>query len=114
MQSGDLRHRIQWQAITRVSDGGGGFVNLYVAVPGFESCPASIWGIKGEEQFSGGRTVAIASKRVRIRFKRGFSSAWRGKDLCHFSGKYLSVVSSPIDIGDEHKWIEVLVKEVTA
>ncbi len=116
MQSGDLKHRVEWQAQTRVPDGGGGFVTTWATVPGFEGLTrnASIWGIKGEEQFSGGRTVAIASKRVRIRFTRGFSSAWRGKDLCHFNGKYLSIVTAPVDLGDEHKWLEVLCKEVTA
>lgn len=116
MQSGDLKHRIEWQTQTRVSDGGGGFVTTWVAVPGIDTTHrnASIWDIKGTEQFEGGRTVAVATKRVRIRYRRVFSAAWRGKDICHFNGKYLSIVAGPIRVGDGDVWLEMMCKEVAS
>ncbi len=111
MQSGDLSHRIELQAQTRVPDGGGGFVTTWVAIPGFTNLAASKWPISGKEQFEGGRTVAVASHRIRIRFRRDVKSSWRIKDL--FTGKYFSIVTAPIDLGDQHQWIEFFVKEVT-
>lgn len=115
MRSGDLRHRIEWQTQTRTPDGGGGFNNTWIAVPGFDTTipNAAIWDISGAKQFEGGRTIAIATKRVRIRYRRGFSASWRGKDLCHFFGKYLQIVMAPIDVGDKHQWLELMCKEVT-
>lgn len=114
MRSGDLRHRIEWQVQTRKPDGGGGFAITWIPVPGIDATMpnAAIWDIKGEKQFEGGRTVAIATKRIRIRYRRGFSAAWRGKDLCHFFGQYLQIVTTPMDIGDKHQWLECMVKEV--
>lgn len=114
MQSGDLRHFVEWQVKTKVPDGGGGTVDTWIAVPGLNTSirNAAIWDIKGAEQFEGGRTVAVATKRVRIRWRRVFSAAWRGKDLCHFNGKYLSIVAGPIRVTDGDVWLELLCKEV--
>ncbi len=111
MQSGDIKHRIEIQAITRVSDGGGGFVNTWVAIPG-GTVYASIWPIKGEESLEGGRVTAAITHRVRIRFRRVFKSTWRIKDL--FTGKYFSITTAPIDLGDNHQWLEFMAKETTA
>ena len=114
MQSGDLKHRIEWQVQTKVLDGIGGFTVTWIAVPGIDTTHpnAAIWGVKGNEQLEGGRTVAVMTKRVRIRWRRIFNTLWRGKDLCHFNGKYLSIVTAPVDLGDEHKWLELYCKEV--
>jgi SPP1 family predicted phage head-tail adaptor len=108
MQSGTLRHRLQVEAITKVSDGLGGFVNLYVTI---FICDGSVWGVKGETQLEGGRLTAAVTHKIRIRYRRIFKSSWRIKDL--FSGKYYSIMTAPIDLGDEHKWLEFLVKELT-
>ncbi len=112
MQSGDLSHRIELQAQTRTPDGGGGWIVVWTAVPGFTSLPCSKWPIKGEEQFEGGRTVSIASHRIRIRFRRGVKASWRVRDL--FTGTYFSIVGAPIDLGDNHQFLEFMAKEVTA
>jgi len=111
MNSGDLSHRIEVQAITKVPDGGGGFVNSWVALPGGPGF-ASIWPLKSEESLEGGRTIAAITHRVRIRYRRVFKSSWRIKDL--FTGRYYSIITAPIDIGDNHQYLEMLCKEVTA
>lgn len=112
MQSGDLSHRITVEASTRVSDGGGGFVTTWIALPQLTNIAAAKWSIKGSEAFEGGRTVAIADYRFRIRYRRIFKAAWRIKDL--FTGRYMSIVSTPIDVGNSHQYLEFLCKEVTA
>ena len=111
MQSGDLSHRISIEASTRVSDGGGSFTTIWVAVPGLTNHPAAKWSMKTAEVYEGGRTVAIADYRIRIRYRRTFKASWRVRDL--FTGKYMSIVSSPIDVGNSHQFLEFLAKEVT-
>lgn len=108
MQSGALSHRLQCEAITRVSDGLGGYTNSYSTV-----CTVwgSVWGIKGDTQLEGGRATAAITHRIRVRYRRIFKTTWRIKDL--FSGKYFTIVTAPIDLGDEHKWLEFSAKEVS-
>jgi SPP1 family predicted phage head-tail adaptor len=112
MQSGDLRHRITVEMQTRASDGGGSPVTSWVAVPGCTNLAASKWPVKGAEAFEGGRTVAIADYRMRIRYRRLFKSSWRILDL--FTKTYMSIVTKPIDLNDDHQWLEFYVKETTA
>jgi SPP1 family predicted phage head-tail adaptor len=111
MQSGDLRHRITVEAQTKVSDGGGNPITTWIALPQLTNIAAAKWPLKSEEQFSGGRTVSIASYRIRIRYCRVFKSSWRIKDL--FTGTYFSIVGAPVDLGDNHQFLELLCKEVT-
>lgn len=111
MQSGDLSHRISVEAQTKVSDGGGSFSTVWIALPQLTNISAAKWSVKAAEAYEGGRTVAIADYRFRIRYRRVFKAAWRIKDL--FTGKYMSIVSTPIDVGDSHQYLEFLAKEVT-
>ena len=108
MNSGDLKHRIEWQAQTRTADNGGGFNVTWSAV-----CTtwASLWPLKAAEAVQGDRTVATATHRIRIRFRRPFKASWRGRDL--FSGNYYNIVSAPLDLGDNHQFLELMVQEVT-
>jgi SPP1 family predicted phage head-tail adaptor len=108
MNSGTLRHRLQVECITKVSDGLGGFVNQYVTL--FTTW-GSVWGIKGDVQLEGGRTTSAITHRIRIRFRRTFKTSWRFKDL--FNGKYYTVVTSPLDVGDTHEYLEMSCKEVS-
>jgi len=111
MRSGDLKHRFTWETQTRVADGGGSFTVTWTPVPGCTNLPASKWPLKSAESFEGGRTVAIADYRVRIRYRAPFKSSWRGHDL--FTGGYVSIVSRPLDLDDKHQFLEFLVKEVS-
>jgi SPP1 family predicted phage head-tail adaptor len=108
MQSGSLRHRLQVEAITKVSDGLGGFVTSYVTL---FTCFGSVWGEKGSTQLEGGRATSAITHRIRIRYRRNFRTAWRFKDL--FNGKYYSVVTAPLDVGDTHEYLEMSCKEVS-
>jgi head-tail adaptor len=111
MQSGDLRHRITVEAQTRVSDGGGSFTTVWTPLPGLTNIAASKWPVKGLESVEGGRVVAVADYRMRIRYRRTFKAAWRIKDL--FTGTYMSIVTKPVDLNDDHQWLEFYVKEAT-
>ena len=111
MQSGDLSHRITVEMPTHTMDGGGSLVTVWIAVPGCTNLAASKWPLKSSEQFEGGRTVSIASHRIRIRYRRIFKASWRIKDL--FAGTYFSIIGAPVDLGDNHQWLELLCKEVT-
>ena len=112
MRGADLKHRITVEATTKVSDGGGGFVTTWIALPQLTNIAASKWPVKGSEAYEGGRTVAIADYRIRIRYRRIFKSTWRIKDL--FTGAYMSIVSKPLDLNDDHQWLEFYTKEITA
>jgi SPP1 family predicted phage head-tail adaptor len=107
MNSGDLRHRIELQAVVKVADGMGGTTNSFLTVA---TVNASLWPISGTEQMEGGRLTAVITHRIRIRFRRGVKASWRVKDL--FSGKYYSIVTAPIDLGDNHQFLEFMAKEV--
>lgn len=108
MQSGDLKHRIELQLPTKVPDGLGGQTVTWSTV---HTVYASIWPLKGTEALEGGRDVAVVTHRVRIRFRRGVKASMRIKDL--FSGRYFSIVTAPIDLGDQHQWLEMMCKEAT-
>jgi SPP1 family predicted phage head-tail adaptor len=107
MQSGTLKHRLQVEGITKVSDGLGGYQNTYITL--FTTW-GSVWGQKGETQLEGGRATSAITHKIRIRHRRHFRTSWRIKDL--FSGKYYTVITNPIDVGDTHQFLEMSCKEV--
>jgi len=107
VNSGDLKHRVQWEAQTRVSNGMGGSTVTWVKIEGPKF--AALWPLKGMETFEGGRTTAVATHRLRIRYRKPFKATWRFKEL--FTDKYYSISTEPIDMGDRHQWLEMMVKE---
>lgn len=107
MQSGELRHRIRFEAETRVDDDHGGFTRSWTTV--VSATFGALWPVKGQELMEGGRTVAVGTHRLRIRYRKPFSSQWRVRDL--FNGSYWAIVSRPIDVGDKHVWLEMFVTE---
>lgn len=111
MQSGDLSHRITVEAQTKVSDGGGSFTTVWIALPQLTNIACAKWSLKSAEAYEGGRVIAVADYKIRIRYRRIFKAAWRIKDL--FTGRYMSIVSTPIDVGNSHQYLEFLAKEVT-
>lgn len=108
MQSGDLRHRIELQQQTKVTDGLGGQTITWVVV---HTVFGSIWPMKSDETLEGSRTIATITHRIRVRFRRGLKASYRIHDL--FSGKYFSIVTAPIDLGDNHQYLEFMAKETT-
>lgn len=106
MQSGDLKHRIQCEAQTRASNSMGGSTVTWTTI---FTGHCALWPLKGMETFEGGRSVAVATHRLRIRYRKPFKATWRFKEL--FTDKYYSIVTEPIDMGDRHQWLEMMVKE---
>jgi len=109
MQSGDLRHRLRFQAETRADDGFGNSTASWTNVT--PVLYGALWPLKGTELIEGGRTIAVATHRLRIRFRRPFSAQWRVRDL--FKEVYFSIVTAPIDLYDKHTYLEMLVKETS-
>lgn len=109
MQSGELRHRLRIEAETRVNDGLGNFVASWTTV--VPVTYGALWPVKGTEVVEGGRTMGVATHKLRIRFRKPFSSQWRVRDL--FGGTYYSIVGKPIDLYDKHVLLEMYVKETS-
>ena len=107
MQSGNLTHRIRFEAETRAPDGSGNFTRSWTTV--VSTTFGALWPIKGQEMVEGGRTVGVATHRLRIRFRKPFSAQWRAKDL--FNNRYFSIIGQPIDLRDRHQYLEMMVKE---
>ncbi len=107
MQSGQLTHRMQFEAEVRTPDGLSGFTSTWKVVVSVTY--GALWPLKGNEIQDGGRTKGVATHRLRIRFRKPFSSQWRVRDL--FNQRYFSIVTDPIDLYDEHTYLEMHVKE---
>ena len=104
MRAGDLKNRVVLEAQSRTPDGMGGFSSTWIAV---KTIYAAIWPMKMDEAFEGGRTVAVATHRIRIRYRRVLKPAWRVR----FGTKYFSIVSI-INPGTEYKMLDLMCKEV--
>lgn len=107
MQSGDLTHRFLFEVSVRVGNSMLGFTESWQTV--IPVTYGALWPIKGTETLEGGRKTAIATHRLRIRFRKPFSAQWRVRDL--FNGTYYSIVGAPIDVKDKHRYLEMMVKE---
>jgi len=105
MRSGELKNLIDFQAITRIPDGMGGFVNSYSTT--VSDVWAAIWPLKSAEIHEGGRVVATVTHRIRIRYREGVRASWRIK----FKNKYFSIVEI-INPNMDYKVLDLMAKEV--
>jgi SPP1 family predicted phage head-tail adaptor len=105
MRSGELKNRIDLQAISRTPDGMGGFVNSYSTV--VSSLAAAIWPLKSIEAHEGGRVVSTVTHRIRIRYREGVKASWRIK----FKNKYFNIVEI-INPNTDYKVLDLMAKEV--
>ena len=106
MSIGDLRHRVDLQAPTRVSDGMGGFTNSFTAVA--SSIAAAIWPTSAQDVIQANATVLVVTHRIRIRYRSVLKTSWR----VSWGGRYFTIVSI-IDPNTDHKFLDLLVKEAT-
>ncbi len=105
MRLGDLNRRIDLQAPTKVGD-----VTTYVSVlPTGTTIAAAIWPISASEVIQANATVMIISHRIRIRYRSVMKANWR----IVYAGRNFNIVSI-IDMGMEHRWMDILVKEATS
>ncbi len=104
MNAGDLRHRVDLQAPTRVSDGMGGFTNSFTAVA--SSIPAAIWPVSANDVIQANATVMVVTHRIRIRYRSVLKTSWR----VSWGGRYFTIVSI-IDPNMKHEFLDLLCKE---
>lgn len=107
MRAGDLRHRIDLEAIVSVPDGMGGSTDSWVAQA--TNLPAAIWPVSVKEQVRAGAETMVGTHNVRIRYYPGVSAAWRAR----YGTRYFSIVSV-VDKEERHVQMDLLCKEVLA
>jgi len=104
LRIGDLRHKIELQSFTSVSDGMGGFTKTWARVAFVR---AAIWPIPAKEQILAASPTMIGTHRVRIRYYGDLTPAWR----ILFGTRYFSIVSI-INPNEKNQMQELLCKEV--
>jgi len=103
MKIGDLSKRIEIQAITKVPDGLGGFINSYLTL---YTIDAAIWDATSNERNTASATTLVISHRIRIRYKSGFKSTYRIK----FGLRYFNIVSV-VNPAEANRWLDIWAKE---
>lgn len=104
MRIGELDREITIQVPARVADTMGGF-----AVTWIDACTvfAGIWPLRGEEALSAMQTGGTLTHRIRIRYRKGIKTSWRVK----FEGRYFNIISPPIDVNEDHRFMDLMCKE---
>jgi SPP1 family predicted phage head-tail adaptor len=105
MNAGDLRHRIDLEAISSVPDGMGGSTDSFVAQ--YTDVPAAIWPTSTREIVRAGAETMVGTHNVRIRYLPGVSAAWRVK----FASRYFSIVSI-VNREERNVQLDLLCREV--
>lgn len=105
MRAGALRHRVTFQAPTRGQSGTGAPTTTYVTVA---TAWASVEPIKGREFLAGQTVQSETTDRVRCRYRAGLNTATR----ITYGNRTLDIVAL-IDIGERHRELEIMCKEVT-
>jgi len=102
---GDYRHSIDLQAPTKVSDGAGGWTTTYSTIA--SSISAKITPVSAKEQIKSQQTTMVATHIMSIRYRNVLKPNWR----VSYAGKYYNIVSI-IDRDMQHRWLDLLVKEL--
>lgn len=106
---GRLRHQVQIRKPgTRTPDGGGGFTRKYRPV-----VDGIVWAevrpIQGNERIRAMQTAANATHQVTMRYRSDLTA---DHQLIH-EGRTLKIVSPPVDLDEQHQWLELLCREET-
>lgn len=103
MRTGELNKQVTWQYETKVSDGMGGYTASMV-----DACTvwAAIWPVSAKEIVQAGQPAMEITHRIRLRFRKPFSPAWRGK----YGERYFNIVSI-VNPKEANEWLDVLCKE---
>lgn len=106
IRAGDLRHRIELQSPTDVTDNMGGMTRTWSTV---QAVAAAVWPTPAKEAIRGGALTMIGTYNVRIRYYSGLGADWRIK----FGTRYFSIVSI-VDENEKHVQMDLLCREVVA
>jgi SPP1 family predicted phage head-tail adaptor len=104
MRIADLNKRFELQAPTKVSDGRGGSTTTYATAA---TVWGALWPLRGDELIEGMKLTATITHRIRIRYRTDIKASWRIK----LGNRYFSISAAPINMGEENKYLEIMVKE---
>jgi len=104
MRSGDLRHSIELQSATAVSDGMGGETLTWSTQA---TVRAAIWHGSATEQTRAAAPTMTITHTIRIRYYAGIGASWRIK----FGTRYFSI-GAIFDKDEKHVQMDLLCKEV--
>lgn len=103
MQIGSLNTRIELQALTKVSDGMGGFTSTFITV-------ATVWAKKtthrSDEAVQAMAMTGTAVHNFRIRYRTDVKSSWRIKE----GNKFMAIIGPPIEVGNR-EFLDITAKE---
>jgi SPP1 family predicted phage head-tail adaptor len=106
MDSGTLRHSVELQSATLVSDGMGGSTATWATVA---TVRAAIWPTSVTEQIRAASPTMVETHKIRIRYYAGIKASWR----VLFGTRYFSIVSI-VDKDERHVQMDLLCREVVA
>jgi SPP1 family predicted phage head-tail adaptor len=104
--SGDLKKRIELQAMTKTPDGQGGFNSTWNTL---DTVWAAIWPTSASERIQGNQPTMTISHRIRIRYRANVKASMRIK----FGTRYFSIVSI-INPEERRELLDIMAKETTA
>ena len=99
----ELNKRIELQAVTKVSDGMGGYTSTFITLA---TVWAAIWPTSANEITAANATSMVVSHRIRIRYRSVLKASYRIK----FETRYFSIVgiTSP---NEAREWLDIMCKE---
>lgn len=106
MRAGNLRHKINIEALTTTTDAYGGDVTTWSAT--LANLPASYEPLNGKEFFAADRINSKTVARFRIRYVAGITSAMR----VNYGGRLFNIDSPPIDPRGAGRELQLMVSEI--
>jgi SPP1 family predicted phage head-tail adaptor len=100
--AGMLRHKINIESFTAVSDGAGGSTVTWAATPANTNIWCKVRPASGGERFYAMRTEADTTHVIITRWKTGITPAMR----VNFGGRLMQI-KSVINIEERDKWMEI-------
>ena len=104
MRIGELRHKVELQSATQVTDNMGGFTATWATV---DRVWAGVWPVSVLEQIRAASPTMVATHRVRIRYYVDLDPSWRIK----YGSRYFSIVSI-VNPDERNAMQDLLCKEV--
>ncbi|GAG97006.1 unnamed protein product [marine sediment metagenome] len=105
MLIGDLKHRLEFQAPTKTSDGMGGFETAFKTM---FTAWGSLWPLSGAEALAAMQMGGVMTGKVRIRYR---STVIRVSYRIKHGNKYYNIAAPPINLGGNNEYLEMKIKE---
>jgi SPP1 family predicted phage head-tail adaptor len=102
-RTGDLRHRLTLEELTREADEGGGFSETWVEVA---TLAASLEPLGGAERFESDRLTGSITHEIVLRYRPGVVPAMRFRQAAR-----VFHILSVIDVEERRRWLKCLCEE---